>query len=237
MSKASRSGKSAPAVASNSSVASLKNIQQEVEKWATLRKQAHVLCHNVVNLVNHSSYLSPNKLKGAMGEALSSTSGVSLMHDDLLDRSRALREVHEEMYRCLERMADMQLAVFPSPKEESLSGAEAQAATEVTYDAYCSLRDQLQQQTMLEMCIAEEFCPAHSDVSDQSYQSDEWGQGGGEEGGFDAGGVSLGQLCARASTAAERGDQDALTTMLACLAYPPYLRPHDLDAFVALPPS
>jgi hypothetical protein len=172
-----------------------------------------------------------------MGEALSSTSGVALMHDDLLDRSRALREVHEEMFRCLERMADMQLVVFPPPGEESGAQAQARAEAEVTYEAYCSLRDQMQQQTMLEMCIAEGFCPAHTDASDQSDQSDAWGNGsGGEEGGFDEG-VSLDRLCARASTAAERGDQDALTTMLACLAYPPYLRPHDLDAFVALPLS
>ena len=141
------------------------------------------------------------------------------MHDDLLDRSRALREVHGEMYRSLERMAEMQLLVFPCQREEPFAEAE------VTYDAYCSLRDQMQQQTMLEMCIAEEFCPPLNDIDDEN----EADAGRNDE--------LLDKLCARESTAAERGDQDALTTMLACLAYPPYLRLQDLQAFLALPLS
>ena len=181
-----------------------------------------------MNLVNHSSYLSQNKLNNAVGEALSSTSGVALMHDDLLDRSRALREVHGEMYRCLERLVDLQLVVFPSQRDE----ISLQREGEVTYDAYCSLRDQMQQQTMLEMCIAEELCPPHTDDDDLcgSDDGDSDGDGAGR-----SDGVLLNRLCGRESTAAERGDQDALTTLLACLAYPPYLRPHDLEAFLALP--
>ena len=152
------------------------------------------------------------------------------MHDDLLDRSRALREVHGEMYRCLERMADMQLIVFPCHQEESY------AETEVTYEAYCSLRDQMQQQTMLEMCIAEEFCPPHNDTDDQP-DDDNDDDNDNDEAAAGRDVELLDKLYTRESTAAERGDQDALTTMLACLTYPPYLRPQDLQAFLALPLS
>ena len=68
-----------------------------------------------------------------------------------------------------------------------------------------------------------------------SSSSSSSGGGGGGGSGSGGAGVLLDRLCARELTAAERGDQDALTTMLACLAYPPYLRQHDLEAFLALP--
>ena len=200
------------------------SLQREALTWQQARQRAHKLCHDVVNLRNKSSYLSTNKVHAALGTAAAasaSTASLALMQEDLADRIRALRATHEDMYNCLDRMATLQFDVFPeakvlssqTPSSSSAAAAVSSAAIPMTFEAYSKLRDQLHQQTFLECCIAEDLCGGPDDE--------------GEENSNDEDGPIT-------TTAAERGDQDALTTMLACLTYPPYLREPDLAAFLVL---
>ena len=86
------------------------------------------------------------------------------------------------------------------------------------------------------MCIAQDLMCIednnHNISSSNSHNVDDHvdGEGLGETA------VGVGQVSALLVEQRCR-DQDALTTMLACLAYPPYLKTQDLEAFVALTPS
>ena len=93
----------------------------------------------------------------------------------------------------------------------------------------------MQQQTFLEMCIAQDLMCVEdsSNSSSSSADGDSDAMGLGDEGGPGSG---SGQCVSAALVEQRCRDQDALTTMLACLAYPPYLKTQDLEAFVALTP-
>ena len=214
-------------------VVTLKTIQEQVQRWMDLRRQSHKHCHDLVNLFNHASYLTSNKMKNAFGEAVSTPSSLLMIHDDIWDISRALKTVQDGMFVCLEHMVfDLQMKVFPETASSSLPPDSNNAST-MTYSCYCRLRDQMQQQTFLEMCIAQDLMciddnNSSSSSSSHSIDDNVDGEGQGETSVNGSGQVSallVEQRCR---------DQDALTTMLACLAYPPYLRTQDLEAFIAL---
>jgi len=201
-------------------------LQREASSWQQARQRAHKLCHDIVNLRNKSTYLTSNKVHAAVGTATLPTASLALLHEDLANRVQALRAAHEDMYNSLDRMATLQFEVFPEANvvppalssTTTTTAAAAAAAAPITYESFATLRDQLQQQTFLECCIAEDLCRGTTPAND----------GGGDDDGEDR---------QQAPSAAVHDDQDALTTMLACLTYPPYLREPDLAAFLALPPS
>lgn len=219
--------------AGNSTAITLKTIQEQVQRWMDLRRQSHKHCHDLVNLINHASYLTNNKIKNAFGEAVSSPSSLAMIHEDIWDISQALRTVQDGMFACLEYMVfDLQMQVFPEASSSamptsstSLPAADSAASSGgMTYTCFCRLRDQMQQQTFLEMCIAQDLmCTEDSSSND----NDDHADGGGPAVGTSVSALVVEQRCR---------DQDALTTMLACLAYPPYLRTQDLEAFIALTP-
>ena len=172
-----------------------KMMQKEAEKWLDLRKKTANYCQEIVNLINRSSFMSNNKVHNAFGDALMPSRLSALIMDEISEKSSRLHGFQNEMMQCLKQIAILQSSVFPIESSTSSSSAKnipnsksasstpsstpaiPQAVSQLTClieeSALKNIITQMQQQTLLEMCIVEELCgPDENEIDDDDDDDD-----------------------------------------------------------------
>ena len=262
-----------------------KMMQKEAEKWLDLRKKTANYCQEIVNLINRSSFMSNNKVHNAFGDALMPSRLSALIMDEISEKSSRLHGFQNEMMQCLKQIAILQSSVFPIesstssssskniPNSKSASSAPSstaaipQAVSQLTClieeSALKNIINQMQQQTLLEMCIVEELCGPDEnendddddDDCDDEYDDDYFDNVSNIDSNNTAENINhsdsnnnntnqkhannrrKNNINSRPIVDSRKsiiGDQDAAVTMLACFTYPPYLRVSELEYFIEL---
>lgn len=237
---------------------SFKLLQKEVEKWTEIRKKTSNSTQELVNMVNRSSYMTNNKVHNAFGDAVMPSRLLAGLMDEISEKSARLHSLQNDMLQCLKQITSLQLAVFPSIAENTSSDSgdtflpPSSSSCLIEPEAFNLILRQMQQQTLLEMCIVEElFGPGDDEEDDDEDDEDE------DEVNIDLIDSSNSQHKdtvgieqsesetkkvknvrkdkQRTSIASGViGDQDAAVTMLACFSYPPYLRMSEIESFLEL---
>jgi hypothetical protein len=245
---------------------SFKLLQKEVEKWTEIRKKTSNSTQELVNLVNRSSYMTNNKVQNAFGDAVMPSRLLAILMDEISEKATRLHSLQNDMLQCLKQIGALQLIVYPSIIENPSSARNdvvpppSSSSSLIDLEAFQMILRQMQQQTLLEMCIVEELFGPWDDE---------------EEDGEDENNVEDEDDCQLDCTISEStdrsnienndsqlrtsstkiknininrnknklrksvasgviGDQDAAVTMLACFSYPPYLRMSDIESFLEL---
>lgn len=160
-----------------------KLLQKEVGKWHDLRKQTANSSQELLNLINRSSYMTNNKAHNAFGDAVMPSRLSSTLVDEISEKSARLHSIQNEMLECLKQIATLQSSVFPAQSansSESVEGciisslSQTSSTHPIEGDAFSLILHQMQQQTLLEMCIVEKLCgPEEPDEYDDDDEYDD----------------------------------------------------------------
>jgi hypothetical protein len=177
--------------------------------------------------MNKKSFLLVTKIENApsLASAVLPSASLLLIEEELTEARAKVHQLQDRMMQALQKIAEIQFTCFPyaSPFGQK---REQSSNFPVEFDAFCSLRDMMQKQQFLEMCIAEELCGVHPDPLVSPLSSPAEGQRDRSE--------TRSQSIVSLDSEEKQIDQDKLTTMLACLSYPPYLRESEIEAVLAL---
>jgi hypothetical protein len=245
---------------------SFKLLQKEVEKWTEIRKKTSNSTQELVNLVNRSSYMTNNKVHNAFGDAVMPSRLLAIVMDEISEKTTRLHSLQNDMLQCLKQIGALQLIVYPSIVENPSSARKdvvpppSSSSCLIDLEAFQLILRQMQQQTLLEMCIVEElFGPWDDEEEDGEDEydvedEDDCQLDGTISESIDRNNIENNDSQLRTSSTKIKntnikrnkskqrksiasgviGDQDAAVTMLACFSYPPYLRMSDIESFLEL---
>lgn len=232
-----------------------KALQREVEKWIEIRKKTANFSQELVNLINRLTFMSNDKVHNAFGDALMPSRLSAMLRDEISDKSSKLHSLQDDMMRCLKQIAILMPSVFPiasssSKNKENVIIASSSSSCLVEQQTFSNMLNQMQQQTLLEMCIVEElFGPSESDEDDDDDDDEDYNyndknmQNSQNHSNNNNNNNSNNESEIRGTNRGKNrinnrtnisGDQDAAVTMLACFTYPPYLRISELESFIDL---
>ena len=195
--------------------------------------------------------MTNDKVHSAFGDVLTPSRLSASLRDEISDKSLRLHSLQDDMMQCLKQISVLKLSVFPDASVVSYDTIEAiispsSSSCLIEHQAFANILNQMQQQTLLEMCIVEELCGrSDSDDDDEvdDYDDDE------EQGDHSISKtndsisktIDNSKVCNENSSRNRgigrtviNGDNDVAVTMLACFTYPPYLRISELESFIDL---
>jgi hypothetical protein len=225
---------------------SFKLLQKEVEKWTEVRKKTSNSTQELVNLVNRSSYMTNNKVHNAFADAVMPSRLLAMLMDEISEKTTRLHSLQNDMLQCLKQIAALQLIVYPSILENPSSAPKdiispsSSSSCLIDFEAFNLILRQMQQQTLLEMCIVEELFGPGDEEDDEDDDEDDCQLDGtisdsADQNNIENTNINRNKNKQRASKASGViGDQDAAVTMLACFSYPPYLRVSEIESFLDL---
>ena len=225
-----------------------KALQREVERWIDIRKKTTSSCQELVNLINRLTFMTNDKVHSAFGDALMPSRLSAGLRDEISDKSDRLHSLQDDMMQCLKQISVLKLSVFPDASVISNDTmntiiAPSSSSCLIEHQAFANILNQMQQQTLLEMCIVEELCGrSDSDDDDEVDDCDD------EEEHYDHSlsntndkTIDKSETCGKNSLRNRgegrnviNGDNDVAVTMLACFTYPPYLHISELESFIDL---
>ena len=231
---------------------SFKSLQKEVEKWTEIRKKTSNSTQELVNLVNRSSYMTNNKVHNAFGDAVMPSRLLAMLMDEISEKTTRLHSLQNDMLQCLKQIGSLQLLVYPSIVQNTSIAAKdiiipsSSSSCLMDLEVFNMILRQMQQQTLLEMCIVEElFGPGDDEEEEEEEEEDEDDDcqlNGVIRDSTDLNNIENNDSQVRTlnskikninrnkdkqRTSIASGvirDQDAAVTMLACFSYPPYFR-------------
>ena len=240
---------------------SFKSLQKEVEKWTEIRKKTSNSTQELVNLVNRSSYMTNNKVHNAFGDALMPSRLLAILMDEISEKTTRLHSLQNDMLQCLKQIGSLQLLVYPSIVENTSIAAEdiiipsSSSSCLMDLEVFNMILRQMQQQTLLEMCIVEELFGPGDDEEEEEEEEDEDDdcqlnsviRDSTDPNNIENNDSQVRTLNSKIKninrnkdkqrTSIASGvirDQDAAVTMLACFSYPPYLRMSEIESFLEL---
>jgi len=186
-----------------------------VVTWKKARDLALVAAREIVNLRNQASYLKSAQVMSALGSTVQPSRMSQQTRESLAARIKQMRELQQEMLENLKHATmawQLQFSCWDNCASATLEQSSRDDAGDwgLDTDFTRSLLDQMNQQTLLEMCAAETLtmsdrsCGMSSETAPSETEDRNWGD-----------------LCSWGDDLSI--DADTATTLLLCFTHPPYL--------------
>ena len=189
---------------------------QGVLNWKKARDFTLGAAREIVNLRNQASYLKSAQVMSALGSTVQPSRMTQQTRESLAARIKQLRELQQEMLENLKHATMAWQSQFSSWENCAAATIEQSSRDDagdwgLDTDFTRSLLDQMNQQTLLEMCAAETLtmsdrssCGMSSETALSETEDRDWGD-----------------LCTWGDDLSI--DADTATTLLLCFTHPPYL--------------